>query len=127
MRTPMAVVLASAFVVGTVFVPASSGVAIAAGMTGDESFEASLQRLIADANTQAVNQLEKDPAMAGLGAATSAGSQEAPPGELMSIDSIRGVPGDPQFETKFAAWLRQVDEQLKEELADDPTGVGRAR
>jgi hypothetical protein len=38
-----------------------------------------------------------------------------------------GVPGDEKFETELAAWLKQADEQLKDELSQDPTGAVRTR
>jgi hypothetical protein len=119
----MTMVLVAAVTAGMVLVPTSSG----AGMTGDERFEASLRQLVEEANTQVVSQLENDPTTANVFAGTNSGSEEAAPREAISVGTISGVPGDPKFEAEFATWLRQADEQLKNELSNDPTGVGRVR
>ena len=127
MRTLMALVLVAAPTAGMVLVSMSAGAKMLAGMPGEERFEASLNQLLEDANTQVVSGMLSDPTMAGLVEDTNISSQEEAPREAVSIDTIRGVPGDPKFETEFAVWLKQVDEQLKYELSTDPTGAGRAR
>jgi hypothetical protein len=108
-----------------VLAPMSSRAEGAPGMTGDERFEASLQQLVEEANTQVISQLEKDSTAAKLITEPNPASQEAAPREAISVGTISGVPGDPKFEAEFATWLRQVDEVLKDELSNDPTGFNR--
>lgn len=116
-----------AFAAGVVLAPTASRGEGAPGMAGDERFEAALQQSLDEANTQVVSQLEKDPAAARLTTEPNPVAQEAAPGEAISVGTISGVPGDPKFEAEFAAWLRQLDEVLKDELSNDPTGFNRIR
>jgi hypothetical protein len=125
MATLMATVLVAAFAAGMVLAPMSSRAEGAPGMTGDERFETSLQQLVEEANTQVISQLEKDSTAAKLITEPNPASQEAAPREAISVGTISGVPGDPKFEAEFATWLRQVDEVLKDELSNDPTGFNR--
>ena len=127
MATLMATVLVAAFAAGMVLAPTSSRAEGAPGRTGDERFEASLQQLVEEANTQVISQLDKDPTAAQLITEPNPASQEGAPREAISVGTISGVPGDPKFEAEFATWLRQVDEQLKDELSNDPTGIKRVR
>ena len=127
MRKLMAVVLVAASTAGIVPVSVSAGAELLAGMPGEERFEASMNQLLEDANTRVVSEMVSDPTTADLVEDTNISSQKEAPREAISIDNIRGVPGDQKFETEFAGWLKQVDEQLKDELSKDPTGVGRTR
>jgi hypothetical protein len=47
--------------------------------------------------------------------------------ERVTIDKIRGVPGDKKFETELAAWFEQENGLQKYEVSRDTTGVGRTR
>jgi len=49
------------------------------------------------------------------------------PREVVTIDKIRGVPGDEKFETELAAWLEQENELQKYGVSRDTTGMGRTR
>jgi hypothetical protein len=125
MATLTATALVATFAAGLVLASTASRAEGTPGMTGDERFEASLQQSLDEANTQVVSQLEKDPAAARLTTEPNPVAQEATPPEAISVGTISGVPGDPKFEAEFAAWLRQVDEGLKDELSNDPTGLNR--
>jgi acyl-CoA synthetase (AMP-forming)/AMP-acid ligase II len=127
MKTPMAVALAAAFTAGMVLVPMSAEARMPPGAPGEEAFEASLDQLLEDENTQVQSEVLNDPTTADLLAEANAVSPKEVPREVVTIDKIRGVPGDEKFETELTAWLEQEIELQKYELSRDTTGVGRTR
>lgn len=97
------------------------------GAPGEEAFEASLDQLLEDENTQVQSEVLNDPTTADLLAEANAVSPKEVPREVVTIDKIGGVPGDEKFETELAAWLEQEIELQKYEVSQDTTGVGRTR
>src|SRR5260370_42036119 len=120
MRTPMAVVLVAAFTAGMVLVPMSAEAGIPAGKAGEERFESWVSQQLEDANAQVQRDLLNDPTTADLITAANARSQEEAPREAVLIDKIRGVFGDGELENPLAAWLKQPDEQLQDDLSRHP-------
>ena len=128
MKALMAGAFAATFAAGASLVAMPVGAMTPIEMPGGDAFEAKLSQQVEDANAEAESRLRNDPTLAGMDTTAETAAPEPAVREAITIDKkVEGVPGDETFEAAFAAWLRQGDEALKDQLSRDPTGLGKMR